>query len=119
MTEHAAMTQILPQEFAELQPFVGKWAKPTEYERAAERRAATPEQLNAFYGAILFRLPEILERIDRHPLGAVAGADRLLFHMTLSLAEIAPHVEFYKSDPHVPFAFKEERMLGLHSGIAD
>lgn len=119
MTGNAAMTEMLPQEFAELQPFAGKWAKPTEYERAAERRTATPQQLGTFYDAVLPRLPEILERIDRYPLGAVAGADRLLFHMILSLAEIAPHVEFYKSDPHVPFAFKEERMFGLHSGIAD
>ncbi|MEI9995313.1 MAG: hypothetical protein WDM91_12015 [Rhizomicrobium sp.] len=119
MTGTAVMTGILPQEFAELQPFAGKWAKPTEYERAAERRSATPEQLKAFYDAILLRLPDILERIDRYPLGEVTGGDRLLLHMALSLAEIAPHVEFYKSDPHVPFAFKEERMFGMHSGIAD
>ncbi len=101
MTGNAAMTGILPQEFAELQPFAGKWAKPTEYERAAERRTATPEQLNAFYDAVLLRLPEILERIDRYPLGEVAGGDRPLFHMALSLAEIAPKVELYKPDPHV------------------
>ncbi len=119
MTGIAGMTQTLPHEFAELQPFAAKWAKPTEYERAAERRGATPKQLNAFYEAVILRLPEILERIDRYPLGAVAGADRLLFHMILSLAEVAPHVEFYKSDSNVPFAFKEERMFGVHSGIAD
>jgi len=42
-----------------------------------------------------------------------------LFRLALSLAEIAPHVEFYGSDPRVPFAFSEERMLGFHAGLPD
>lgn len=113
------MTISLPQDFADLQPFADKWAKPTEYERAAERRSATPEQLKAFYDVALRRLPEILERADRHPLGNITGADRHLFHIALSLAEVAPHVEFYKSDPRVPFAFREERLRGFHCATAD
>jgi hypothetical protein len=110
---------VLPHELADLTPFVAKWAKPTEYERAAARRSAAPEELDAFYQAVLPRLPVILERVDAYPLGAVKGVDRVLFHLALALAEVAPHVEFYKSNPNVPFAFREDRMFGVHSGIAD
>ena len=37
--------------------------------------------------------PEILERANRYPLGAIEGSDRHLFHIALSLCEVAPHVE--------------------------
>lgn len=109
----------LPEEFADLQPFADRWARPTENERAAARRAARPEELQSFYAAVLRRLPQILERIDKHPLGKVGGADRHLFHLALSLAEVAPHVEFYKLNPGVPFAFEETRMVGAHASTPD
>ncbi len=113
------MTISLPGEFSPLQPFADKWALATEYERAAERRRSTPNELRAFYDAGLPFLEAILERADRYPLGEIAGIDRQLFHIALSLAEIAPHVEFYGADPHVPFAFSEERMLGVHCDHPD
>jgi hypothetical protein len=113
------MTVSLPDGFADLQPFAAKWAKATEYERAAERRRATSEELKEFYDAALKRLPEILERADLYPLGAIDGADRDLFHIALSLCEVAPHVEFYRCDPQVPFAFDEHRLMGRHCATKD
>ncbi len=109
----------LPKEFAELQPYATKWSGATEDERAAARRSATPAELKAFYDAVLPRLPEILKRVDAYPLGKIEGADQHLFHMALSLAEVAPHVEFYKCNPAVPFAFAETRMFGTHAAKAD
>jgi hypothetical protein len=113
------MSIALPAEFSELQPFAERWARATEYERAAERRGSTPAQLQSFYDAAIKHLPLILERIDRHPLNGIQGDDVHLFHMAMSLAEVAPHVEFYDCDPKVPFAFREDRMLGYHSGKPD
>ena len=113
------MSTALPKQFASLAPFVAKWALATEYERAAERRRSTPEELKAFYDAALPLLPAMLARADKHPLGKVEGGDRQLFHMALSLAEIAPHVEFYRGDPRVPFAFEEERLAGFHCDRPD
>lgn len=109
----------LPQEFPELQPYADKWAGATEDERAAARRSASPAELKAFYDAVIRRLPEILKRVDAYPLGKVAGADQHLFHMALALAEVAPHVEFYKCNPAVPFAFAETRMFGTHAATPD
>jgi hypothetical protein len=113
------MTITLPKEFADLQPFAERWAKATEYERASARRNATPVELKAFYDAAFKRLPEILKRVDTVPMGGLQGPDIHLFHLALSLAEVAPHVEFYKSDPRVPHAFSEERLMGVHCGTAD
>ncbi len=109
----------LPGEFAELQPFAEKWGLPTEDERAIARRSSRPDELKAFYDAMMLRLQEILDRVDRYPLGKVEGADQRLFYMALALAEVAPHVEFYKLNPNVPFAFKETRMIGTHSSTPD
>jgi hypothetical protein len=113
------MTVELPSGFEDLQPFAAKWALPTEYERAASRRSSTPNELGAFYNASLARLPDIIQRVDAYSLGHIPEADRPLFYIALSLAEVAPHVELYKSDPRVPFAFQEDRMFGAHSGKAD
>lgn len=113
------MSIELPGEFAELQPFADKWACATEYERASERRRSTQAELRAFYDTALRHLPAILERCERHPFGQVDGEDRHLYRLALSLAEVAPHVEFYDGDPRVPFAFREERLFGAHCGVAD
>ena len=113
------MSIRLPKQFAELQPFAATWALATEYERAAQRRRSQPHDLQAFYYAAIKKLPAILKRVDKYPLGKIEGVDVHLFRLALSLAEIAPHVEFYGSDPRVPFAFSEERMLGHHAGLPD
>jgi hypothetical protein len=113
------MSINLPSGFEDLQPFADKWAHATEYERAAERRRSKPVELRAFYDAAVKRLPDILARIDRYPLDAVQGDDVHLFRMALSLAEVAPHIELYDSDPRVPFAFQEERLRGHHCNVAD
>jgi hypothetical protein len=34
--------------------------------------------------------------------------------MAMSLVEISPHNEFYNGSPGVPFAFQEDRMIGVH-----
>ncbi|MBY0510279.1 MAG: hypothetical protein K2P94_09005 [Rhodospirillaceae bacterium] len=108
-----------PPEFSDLEPFAAKWAKATEDDRAAARRSATPAELQSFYDAALRRLPEILKRVDAYPLGEIEGKDQPLFHLALSLTEVAPHVEFYKCDPNVPYAFKETRMFGRHAATPD
>jgi hypothetical protein len=110
---------MLPAAFSDLEPFAAKWAKATEDERAAARRSSTPAELQSFYDATLRRLPEILKRADSYPLGKIEGQDKPLFYIALALTEVAPHVEFYKCDPNVPYAFKETRMFGRHAATPD
>lgn len=113
------MSNTIPAEYAELQPFVAKWARSTEDQRAAERRSATPSELQSFYDAMVPHLPGLLELMDRYPLGKIEGEDRVLFHLLMSLTEIAPHVELYKLNPLVPHAFTETRMIAKHGATAD
>lgn len=113
------MSVTLPSDFADLQPFADKWAIPTEYERMKVRRQATGQELKSFYDAIVPRMPALLEVLDTFPLYQIPESHSPLMHLAQSLAEVAPHVELYKLDPNVPFAFDEDRLKGVHCGIAD
>ena len=105
--------------FEPLNPLLGKWAKPTEYERAAARRNSSPAELKAFYDDAVPHLPGILKKIDEYPMGEIPDAVKPLFYIALSLAEIAPNVEFYECNPGIPFAFDESRLIGDHCAVAD
>jgi len=53
------------------------------------------QDIRAFYGAMLPRMEEILSHLDRFsPEDVPEDFQRLLF-LTLSLAEVAPAVEWY------------------------
>lgn len=112
------MPTTLPAGFEDLEPY-SDWALPTEYERAARRRASSPEQLKSFYEKAVSRLPALLKEVDRYPIGGIPESHRPLFHLALSLAEVAPHVELYRLNPNVPHAFDEGRLRGTHCGVAD
>ncbi|SEK00708.1 hypothetical protein SAMN05518849_1264 [Sphingobium sp. AP50] len=85
---------MLPKQFDELQVHAG-WCLATETERNIRRHACTIEELRAFADAVLPRVPQIVAYLDRQPLDAMPDVDKPLFHMLLSLAEIAPAVESY------------------------
>lgn len=91
---------MLPDAFAELEPWTG-WCLATETARN-DRRVSLPfERISAFASAMLPHVEAICAHVDAH--GGAAGphdpATRNLFHMLLSLAEVAPAIESY--DPEV------------------
>jgi len=47
-------------------------------------------------------------------LDTLPPPEQHLLYLTLSLAEVAPHVELYRGDPRVPFSFEEERFIAEH-----
>ncbi|AZI35532.1 hypothetical protein NT2_07_01940 [Caenibius tardaugens NBRC 16725] len=103
----------LPPEFADLAPFLD-WALATADERYAYRRNASRAELKAFYDAILPRTEAILALVDQYPLGALPEELHPLYHLVLSLAEVAPHIELYGGAPGVPYAFDETRFVATH-----
>lgn len=107
------MTTTLPKAFETLTPF-RDWALPTQDERQQKRISSTTGELRAFYDACLPLLPKMLTYVDQYPLGQVAEEARPVFWLALSLAEVAPHVELYKGDPHVPYSFDEARFVAEH-----
>jgi hypothetical protein len=107
----------LPKDFETLEPFTG-WALAAQDERQARRIAASTGELCAFYNTILPLLPKLLAYVDKYPLGELPESVRPLFWMLLSLAEIAPHVELYRGDSHVPYSFDETRFVAEHGQVA-
>ena len=104
---------------AAIAPYLSKWAKPTEYERADARRSSTPQEIQAFYDAAVPHLGEMLKKVDEYPIGHIPDEHKPVFHLLLSVAEVAPNVEFYKCNPGIPFAFEENRLVGGHCATAD
>jgi len=103
----------VPAGFESLAQFA-RWALPTADERTEERLRATEADLRAFYEGALPHLEAVLDACDSYPLGALPESHQGIFNIALSLAEIAPHIEFYRGAVGVPYAFAEGRFVAVH-----
>jgi hypothetical protein len=113
------MSYTLPAGFDSLEPFLQKWALPTQDERQSTRLNASTAELKAFYDGMLPMMPAALEHVDTFELGKIAQASKPLYWLMLSMAEIAPHVELYRGDPKVPHSFDERRFIAEHGGLSE
>ena len=86
----------LPDAFADLQPFVERWALATETERNTQRHAVGMDAILAFKDAMLPRVDAVVKWLDTFALSALPDAAKPLMYLLLSFAEVAPAVEFYK-----------------------
>lgn len=91
-----------------------QWNLKTTDQRTTVRRNATKEELAAFYNGVIPYIEAILDECDKFPLGELPDSHKGIYNIALSLAEIAPHIEYYKGEVGVPYAFEECRMLALH-----
>lgn len=101
----------LPADFTALEPFVAKWALGTSKQRHLARLNSTKEELQAFYDAILPEMRKLLTALDQYSLGSLPEELHKLYWLSLSFAEIAPHIELYKGSVGVPYAFEETRFV--------
>ncbi len=101
---------VLPEGFAELEPFVPVWALRSEAERNARRLASAFDDLRVFYDAMLRRLDAVAAHLARFDLGALPDPERRLYLLALSLMEVAPAVEIHGA-PDVPDAIEAERFV--------
>ena len=109
---------LLPDDFNALEPLVEAWALSTQNERQQRRITSTRQELKSFYNSMLPQLPAILKKVDAHPLGQLPEKEARLMALALSLAEVAPHIEVYGSDPKVPYAFDEARFVAEHGQLS-
>lgn len=107
----SAVISKLPADFNALEPFVEKWALGTSKQRHAERLNSTKEQLQSFYDAILPLMRDLLACLDQHALGQLPEELHALYWLSLSFAEVAPHIELYRGAVGVPYAFEEKRFI--------
>ncbi len=112
------MATRLPEGFAPLETWAADWAQATHNDRWDKRLRSTAAELRAFYDAILPWLERILAHADQYPLGELPPDAARLFDLALMHAEIAPNVELYRCDPHVPHSFEERRFIAVHGDDA-
>lgn len=110
------MPRVLPEKFAELEPWVDTWCLRTERERNNRRIESELVELQRFYDAMLPWMDEILNVLSKFELGTLPEEIERLFLLTLAMAEVAPAVEFYRS-PTVPDTFGAERFGFGHDAI--
>jgi hypothetical protein len=86
---------VFPPAFADLEEFAD-WALPTEQARAMKRFHSDYAELERVYETVHPRLADIVAHLDQYPLTSVPPESVPLMLLMLSLAEVAPAVEFYK-----------------------
>lgn len=101
-------TAQLPVEFAQLEPFV-QWALPTETERNALRVASSQAELETFAAAMMPCAEAIAQLVDASANPLPEPVEKL-FLMLLSLAEVAPAIEYY-GQPTVVDGYDSARFL--------
>ena len=106
-------------QFQDLEEFAELWAFATENERTRKRWASTPEEFQSFYDAMVPRIEEILAYLDGFPIDDLDAEALPLLHLALALAEVAPHIAYYKGAAKVPHSFDARRMLATRADAPD
>jgi hypothetical protein len=89
------MTTLLPDAFAEFEPFAATWCLATEAERYARRLASSMEDMIEFHDALLPRLEEAIEYCDKHPLDDLPEDVTHLLQLIYSVIMVAMSVEIF------------------------
>lgn len=97
----------LPAAFADLQPYVSVWAKPTVDERLAARGTSPMEDITAFYNAMIVRADDVLTYLDDFDLYDMPEDASLLMQLLLALVQASVAVEIQRQPlpPRTTFPF--------------
>ncbi|MFL6206673.1 MAG: hypothetical protein ACJ739_15130 [Acidimicrobiales bacterium] len=90
------MTQLLPSEFADLEPFAEAWCLATEPERWAQRLATPFDEMQRFYDACFPRAEAAIEHCDELPLDALPADATRLLQLLHSLALVSYAIEVWQ-----------------------
>ncbi len=93
--------RLLPEEFADLEPFAREWALPHGDDRYQRRLSGTMEEMQAFYDAVVPRGAEVIAYLDRFPLDEMPDDALHLLWMMESLSAVSFAVDIFKQ-PKVP-----------------
>jgi hypothetical protein len=94
---------LLPNQFADLEPYAAKWCLPTERERFAQRMASTMDEMQAFYDAFFPRAEPAIAYCEKLPLDDVPEDAQRLLQLLYSLVMVSFPVEVWRQ-PDVPDA---------------
>ena len=88
--------RLLPDEFADLEPFAATWCLATEPERWERRVSSSLEDLQAFYDAAFPRAEAAIAHCDQHPLDDLPPDVTRLLQLLHSLALVSYAVEVWR-----------------------
>lgn len=105
-----AWMALLPEAFAEIEPFCARWALEKTEQRHRKRVSSSMDELRAFYDAATPRLEAIRAHLDALPLPALAEPERRLLNLCLALADVSLAVEKYRAPflPDAPYSTRFE-----------
>ncbi|MFF2127845.1 hypothetical protein ACFVW1_21085 [Streptomyces olivochromogenes] len=86
---------LLPEAFAELEPFAATWCLATERERYERRPASDMSELQALYGVGFPCIGEALAYCDKFPLDALPDQARRLLELVHSITMVSMCVEIW------------------------
>lgn len=89
------MSRLLPDEFAELEPFAPTWCLATETERYERRMNSSMDEMVAFYEAFFPRVEEAIEHCDRYAIDALTNEATNLLWLIYSLIMVSMSVEIF------------------------
>jgi hypothetical protein len=87
---------MLPEAFADLEPFAEPWCLATEPERWQRRLSTSLEDMQAFYDACFPRAEEAIAYCDRFDLDALPPEATRLLQLLHSLALVSYAVEVWR-----------------------
>lgn len=120
-TSAAARLAALPGAFAHLNRFVDSWALATETKRTTHRHTAGMDAIVEFRDALLPCVDELVAWLNQYRLDALPEDAKTAMYLLLSLAEIAPAVEFYNQpdviDGYDPFRFAADETFTMRPAI--
>lgn len=90
------MTALLPDEFADLEPFAATWCLATEPERWEQRLSTSLDDMQAFYDACFPRAEEAIQHCDGYDLHDLPPAVDRLLQLLHSLALVSYAVEVWR-----------------------
>ena len=89
------MTPMLPEKFAELEPFAPTWCLASEAERFERRLSSSMAELTEFYDAFFPRIEEAIEHCQEYPLDDLPEDVANLLRLVYSLVMVAMAVEIF------------------------
>ena len=97
----AANARLLPEGFAELEPYVADWARASRKERYDVRLSKTIEELTQFYDAIAPRAEQAIAYLDGLDLNALPDDATRLLQLLYSLILVSYPVNVFMQ-PRIP-----------------
>ena len=95
------MSALLPVGFEDLERFATGWALPTETDRYARRLAASMDEIQEFYDAVVPRAVAARQYLDGFELLELPPEGQRLLWLLFSLISVSFAVEVW-SEPKVP-----------------